>query len=466
MEGMLEIIIGRMESREKAYFKRFVMNHSESNIPDYIKIFEHFAGIKKHELSRVKNLARKKNYLANLIIKSLISYNENTIESIQMRNSINSFEVLHSKGIIADEFYGRIGNKNTSDLALSLGVLAWDKRIAITKGNTRMYREALETERMKLDIQNEIHLLEVIYADVFDLAIQKKWYGHADFFIKCREILKVPELSGNRKFLSPLSEALFYRIKSVIHNFLGEKMPSFRCAMKRIAILESNSVLVEMDPQNYINALSNAMEASLVLGKVNEFLGLEKKMAGLLVNGIFLKTRKEIRSIMNHLQYIIVSCDYKLLQKNKERFHFVEEHQSQIIRQDEVLEIRFLLTVCFVNKKEFKNADREIYSFLKLPKSNVRTDIQSYMRLMDVFVHFRLGKVDILDYVLRNVYNYLRERKELGVLEKMIFRFCKEELDGKSSKEIDLQLIQMQEALDLIQIENNLDIFSLVKFRA
>lgn len=465
METKLDKLLFILEPREKAYFRRYIMSHHEGNQPDYLQLLDHLTGSRKKPLIHIENVSRKKNYLYELMLKSLVSYHEGSTFSIDHRNRINTFEVLHRKGIL-NEVPGHYGQElQGTDPYLSLDYSQWEKKSSFARGDIAGFRKAVEEEGKRLEVMNELHRLEKVYTSVFDLALRKKNYSDKTFRAKCKKLLEMDELEMNRSFLAPVSEVLYCRIKSVLYNFLGDKTESIHYAQRRIQLLENNAQLIAADPQNYINALTNAMEAFLILGKVDEYLLLEERMLKLEVRGQFLNARKEIRYTMNHFQFMLVKFEFRYLDKQVDRFQKTMEKYGDLIRMDEQLEIRFLITACYINKRDFRKANKEIHSFLSLAKTDVRQDIQSYMRLLNVFVHFSLQHTDLLDYVIRNTINYYKEREELGVLEKMILKFCKEELQGKSSSYLDQRLIQMQEAMEEIHRESNLDVFSLIRFK-
>ena len=58
-------------------------------------------------------------------------------------------------------------------------------------------------------------------------------------------------------------------------------------------------------------------------------------------------------------------------------------------------------------------------------KSDLRTDLQCYARLLHLIAHYELGNYDLLEYLLKSVYRFLANMKNLSVVEEAIFTFLK-----------------------------------------
>jgi hypothetical protein len=55
----------------------------------------------------------------------------------------------------------------------------------------------------------------------------------------------------------------------------------------------------------------------------------------------------------------------------------------------------------------------------------MRGDLQSYARLLLLLSHFELGNYDILDHLAQSCYRFMQKKKNLTLVQEMLFRFFK-----------------------------------------
>jgi len=58
-------------------------------------------------------------------------------------------------------------------------------------------------------------------------------------------------------------------------------------------------------------------------------------------------------------------------------------------------------------------------------KSELRTDIQCYARLLHLIAHYELGNYQLLEYLIKSVYRFMAKMKNLSVVEEEIFKFLR-----------------------------------------
>ena len=103
----LHELIHSMTASEKGYFKKYA---SPKNGGDYVKLFDALAAMNAYDEQKllirfkktdaVKNLARSKNYLYNAVIRSLLSYHEESSPKIIIRTLLNEAEMLYNRGLL------------------------------------------------------------------------------------------------------------------------------------------------------------------------------------------------------------------------------------------------------------------------------------------------------------------------------------------------------------------------------
>ena len=58
-------------------------------------------------------------------------------------------------------------------------------------------------------------------------------------------------------------------------------------------------------------------------------------------------------------------------------------------------------------------------------KTDLRTDLQCYSRLLHLIAHYELGNDNLLEYLVKSVYRFMAKMENLSVVEEEIFTFLK-----------------------------------------
>ena len=58
-------------------------------------------------------------------------------------------------------------------------------------------------------------------------------------------------------------------------------------------------------------------------------------------------------------------------------------------------------------------------------KSDLRSDLQCYARLLHLIAHYELGNFDLLEYLIKSVYRYMSKMESLSKVEEEMFAFLR-----------------------------------------
>ena len=98
---------------------------------------------------------------------------------------------------------------------------------------------------------------------------------------------------------------------------------------------------------------------------------------------------------------------------------------------DEKLEILlFIITLCF-NNLMFKEAKTWLSIYFKMPKTEIRVDIQCYLLLINIYIHYLIKDFEYVNYLMKNAINQFLEKEMMNVDEAMIFDFIQNQLSNK-----------------------------------
>jgi deoxyhypusine synthase len=66
--------------------------------------------------------------------------------------------------------------------------------------------------------------------------------------------------------------------------------------------------------------------------------------------------------------------------------------------------------------------------------ADVRSDLQSYSRLMHLMAHYELGNYELMEYLTKSVYRFMAKKENLTVVEEEMFKFLRKSFHVNRSK--------------------------------
>lgn len=79
-------------------------------------------------------------------------------------------------------------------------------------------------------------------------------------------------------------------------------------------------------------------------------------------------------------------------------------------------------------------------------KVDLRTDLQCYARLLHLIAHYELGNISLVEYLIKSVYRFMANMKNLSIVEEEIFRFLRKSFSLDKQK-INTAFITLKEKL-------------------
>ncbi|HHS95506.1 MAG TPA: hypothetical protein ENJ45_02870 [Phaeodactylibacter sp.] len=102
---------------------------------------------------------------------------------------------------------------------------------------------------------------------------------------------------------------------------------------------------------------------------------------------------------------------------------------------------------------DFDKALNSLNDYLNLPRNIKRQDLQSLGRILNLIIHYEMGNNELLEYLLRSSYRFLRKRNRMFEFEKRLMRFIKNSKDMIYRKQIKKAFIILKEDFEsLLQI--------------
>jgi hypothetical protein len=436
-------LIHKISPTEKAYFKKQSSTHSNNVEYNYLKLFDELNSILKFDIHKIDLVyksyhqsARLKNYLYELILSSLESYANNNNKIFQSKRNLLYARILYEKGLLykCKKFTEKCIELATDnyDYYTQLEAISFQKKIYAIELKIPEVEALIKEEKKTFAIIDEINQYELLLSSISNFSFSR---GN---IVNEKEKKQIVIFSKNKIFntadncKSIVAKSLHFRILTLCSAMTNDPKNNYLYALNRFKAIE-NSSYIFVDIQNYINTLSNLSWAAIDNEKYMEAEFYTKKFADIKTTSVFLESRVLARRSV---------CELRIILAAKKPFNYKQcqtianeclKYPNNLIRMDEKLEILlFIITLCF-NNLMFKEARVWFSIYFKLPKSEVRVDIQCYLLLINIYIHYLTKDFEYVNYLMKNAINQFLEKEMMNVDEAIIFDFIQNHLSIKPS---------------------------------
>lgn len=429
-KGQLYELISKMSASEKRYFK--LNSHWKSSDKDYLNLFDCLEKQKVFdEAALVKHMKSKgfsgqlhvcKNYLGQLILKSLRSFHAKISKDAILKDRLRNIEILYRKELYAhcmEDILRAEKLAKTYQLNLMLmDVLSWKRRLLLSwkPENITVVREVLDEEMEVWSLQQEMELY-------WDLMLKSQRLSREE----AKQMLAHPLLKEEKESALLQASVFADQIRYQLNIMSGDGKNAPAILKASLLKMEAQKHRIKESPGAYINALNNLLsfylynknyeEVNTLLKKVKyvaETFGIQKK------DKLFLKL--QLRSYNIELE---MYRDTKDLEKAsnliKELEIFMEKSRKNIPHSYTLLFWFQFANVSFM-KEDFSAALKQVNCILEARFRNLRKDLDLYSRWLNLFIHLEMKNYMVLRYYIDSVRRFAKKIRALDLQERSILR--------------------------------------------
>lgn len=436
----LFVLIKSLTKSEKRFFKlSSSMQNGEKN---YIKIFDYIDAQENYDEYQmkdffkgetfIKHLPSEKNHLYKLILKSLRAfYSEQTVSS-QLKEELKNIEILYNKALY----------KECSKFLKRAKKLAWEYEkfyylIELIAWEKQLIEDAHQDGDFSVDLSAIIHEEAEIVGKLQNLATYHVLYSEINAifrsggFSKNEQERKLVEAIANHPLIKGQNTALSVRAASICYYIQGlcaatnrDYVASYQKFNRTKEIIDKNPKLKSDLGQRYILTLSHLLNCykderdfAMVQKIIDELKSLqqEKNFQSLDLKiklfGICLNEQIELYNQIGDYQLAI---DY---------FNSIVEEQPVLINsfnKEQLIVMHYNMANAYFGNGDFKDALKCINEIINDNEANLRQDIYSFSRILNIFIHYELGNFDYLDYIMKSTSRFLSKTQKDYQFEKVI----------------------------------------------
>lgn len=471
---MKEDLLGLIQSlsmSEKRYFKLFVAKNSIGESSHYLKLFDLInksGNVDKKVIQKLygdndfmeKQFLEYKYRLYKQILKSLRSYYSEKSVDDKIMELIRDAKILVNKSLYPDatkilKKAKTIASKYEKH-TLILEIIRWQKKIV----NVWSIHEKPD-QKEAIDVFEE----EKLTINKIDNA-NNYWKQHALMYLSYRingvartqevvelhkAIVDVPSLKNQELALSFQAKKNFYATWQLYFVIINNLKESYEYSKKEVALMEAHPHQIEDNAVLYNQAQHNLLFNLHTRKKYDELFMLLPKFK-LMLRRFQLPLSVLIRSYNLEFEIYVETGQYKKATLLLAKIEALIKEQKD---KKELNELFFIVSKSYLyfGCGDYRKALTNINLVLNEKRTQVSLEHDIFIRVFHLIIHFEKGNIGLLPYLLKSLYRYLMQKKQLHKMERIFMKFIGSSLNKKKIKNYieDFKLLREE----LLNISNN-----------
>lgn len=203
----------------------------------------------------------------------------------------------------------------------------------------------------------------------------------------------------------------------------------YRYAQKWVRLFDQNRDMIPVEKNQYLKGYHTLLTSLYVLGHHEKFsVELKNFEAIFISNNILSDTNEEVQYHLYAYQSAInlyftegrFSDGLKIV---NDIVAFLTEYAIFIDPYRELV-FYYKIASLYFGHGDHENAIDYLNKIINW-KTNLRSDLQCYARLLHLIAHYELGNERLIEYLFKSVYRFMGKMEHLGVVEEAVFVFLK-----------------------------------------
>ncbi len=442
----LFLLIRSLTKSEKRYFKLFSSGMQQrkdkqlirlfdlverSRTPDREKILSKGKGINPRQLHNLKAQLQKQ------VLKSLVLFHSGASIDLQLRERIDLATVLYNKGLYRQclrtlDLAKRSARANDRPLAL-LDIIDLEKvALGHTTGeynDKRVNRIIAETKAVSSSIQN-INLFSNLLVKVNSFYVKLGFVRNRDDFNAVRTFFHRNLPGHDEKKLSFREKIFLYSSCVSYYFFIQDFKKGHGYARKWMEAFRERPAMIAAEFEMYIKGLNCLLSAQHKLFLFREFEETYKElMRAHSIRGVHLT--ENIQMLLFRYKYLHKINHYFMMGDFTGGTKIISVVESELDRfalrldKHHVLLLYYKVACLYFGAGNFKKAIAWLNRIINSLDVDLREDILSFARILNLVSHYELGNLQLVEHHIRATYRFLLKKEERFLYHRYILRFLK-----------------------------------------
>lgn len=463
-------LVKSLTKSEKRFFK--MSSSLQSGDKNYLKIFDLIDKQEEYDEEEIKktfknevfikHLPSEKNHLYKLILKSLRSfYSEQSISSI-LKQELKNVEILYNKALYkeCEKFVARakLLAEEYEKFYYWFELISWQKRLL---------EEAYEEGEFSTNLDKLIAEEELVIAKLRNLAEYQIVYSKINLifrsggFTRNEKERKIVDdiadyhlIKGKNTAISTRASSMCYYIKGLCAATNRNFEASFQFFNRTREILDNNPKIKEDSQQRYVMTLLHLLRCYIDSKDYDHAQDLISEIRALpeikAFNSLDLFVKIVSNTFNHELKMLLKMGDFgkaiSILPEIDKQFSLYEDK----ISKEQELYLLYNKAYSYFGVGEYKKSLSFLIEVLNDNEQNLRQDIYSFSRILNLLIHFELENYDYLEYIIKSTNRYLSKYEKDYKVEDVIIKFVRK-LSKTSNNVVQLEIFeQMNKEINLL----------------
>ena len=439
-------LIKSLTKSEKRYFKVHTNPSKNIDSTKFIKLFDLIDKQKDYNESKIlsKEHAIKPQQLSNLkahlykqILQSLRNLNSNDDIDLNIREMIDHSTILYNK-CLYDQCIKMLDKaKLTAEKydrnTLLLEIIEFEKKLV-----TKFIRSNIEDKVSSL-IKASDHISEKISNINTFSNLTIKLYS---FYLKIGFLRNHKDFELVNSFLySTLpvfqEDKLSFEEKMYLYNsfvgyyfFIQDFERGYQYAKKWVALFENHPEYIIPKIETYIRAINNLLVSESKLHKYDEFKITIQKLEAINKSSD-LRMTENIRLLLFKYSATHRINRYFMVGEFDNGVQIIPEIADSLEEFKNLLDTHYIIifyykfACMYFGAADYQKVVFWLNKIINMKDVDLRSDIHSFARILNLISHYELGNIDLIDYYIRSTYRFLIKKNDLHLFQKIIMKFLR-----------------------------------------
>ncbi len=437
-------LIKSLRKSEKRYFKTQYQQTGRSDLK-YVKLFDALDGLEKFEdetqllnepwvnPSQFSNL---KAHLYRKILQSLKDYSGASNTELAIREQIDHVQILFDRSLYSQSIQllekVKKSIRDTENLELRLEVLKWEKNLlpfTISKNNRERVQEIIRESNDVNDRISRTNLLTNLLVELNAIYLQIGYIRNKEDYDHINDIFNNRLPTWDETDLSLREKLLWYEIYHGYYSFIQDLDNTYLYAKNWVGLFPTVPHSAFM-MEKYLKGLNHLLNAQSRLRMERDFLQTHKQLRSLAGHPLLavnenLRIRIFKYSYAHQFNKYFMMGDFAmgglLLSRIESR---LEQFIGMIDKHSELILFYKIACLHFGNQ-DYRGALKWLNRIINSTDLDIREDVHSFARIINLITHYELGNRDVLEYAVRSTYRFLLKKDDLHHFQQCILDFIK-----------------------------------------
>lgn len=437
-------LISTLTKAEKRYFKMFTS--LQGGEKGYLKLFEAIEKTGTYDEAKIKKmfpgedftkrLPAVKNYLYGQVIKSLrMLYIGNTVDS-QLKEMVEEISILYEKRLYKQcmkilEKAKDLAKQNEQILQL-IEIKLWEEKVLTEVLNIEKFEktfdDSLKEEIELLDLQKNIAEYRHLFNRIVTLNKKIKEARTEEELAQFQSIFNNPLLQNSDNAKSFDAKHFYYQIHLIYNHAKGDNKACLMIAQKQMKLLEAFPQRIAEKPKMYVIALNNILLSQIYLHDYSSFTETLHKLRSFPLKSLNLEVNRFVNSYIFEMVMYLDTGEFSKSVSIRDEIREGMEKYADKINPIEEITLLYNLFYSYFGTGEFSKALVIINKLLNEYQKELRYDIQSAVRILNLILHYELGNSRLLEHNAVSAYRFLYKSNRLYKLENIVLDFIRKKM--------------------------------------